>query len=309
MCLDALAAQRRLPNDVMVVVRPDDLLTHDALRARPDDSLPWRIVPVEAPGLVAARNAGLAACRAGIVAFCDDDTRPHADWVERILGHFVRDAELGGLGGRDWCHDGESFDTGCRDVVGRFQWFGRAIGNHHLGRGTPREVQFLKGANMSYRTEAVNALRFDARLRGRAAQAHDDFAFSLAVGRSKWRLVYDPAVAVDHYCFSRDQPRPYVSTSALSDAQAYIDSVYNYVLVTWGGLPLLSKPIFLIWSLLVGIRPYPGVLQAVRFAPSQKGLIWRKFVLCQRGSLAAYGTLLSQPWVTRVVALNPQRAG
>lgn len=49
------------------------------------------------------------------------------------------------------------------------QWFGRIIGNHHLGVGLPQKVDFLKGANMSYRAQVLATLRFDTRLRGAGA--------------------------------------------------------------------------------------------------------------------------------------------
>jgi len=76
-------------------------------------------------------------------------------------------------------------------------WFGRVIGNHHLGVGEPRET-CCKGVNMNYRRAAIANLRFDQRLWGPGAQAHNDMAFSLAVRRG-WKLIYDPRVAVDHY--------------------------------------------------------------------------------------------------------------
>ena len=39
-------------------------------------------------------------------------------------------------------------------TVGRVQWWGRRMGNHHLGAIAPVEVEWLKGANMSFRREA-----------------------------------------------------------------------------------------------------------------------------------------------------------
>ena len=178
--LAGLVAQTRLPDDVILVVRPSDLATHEAMAARVPDGLPWRIVPVHEPGLVAARNAGLAAQHCDVVAFCDDDTVASPEWLARILPHFD-DPAVGGVGGRDRCHDGTGFDDRQRQVVGHLQWWGRAIGNHHLGFGAARRVDFLKGANMSYRAEAVRGRWFDTRLRGKGAQADDDLSFSLSV--------------------------------------------------------------------------------------------------------------------------------
>jgi GT2 family glycosyltransferase len=288
-CLTALAAQTRPADEVIVVIRDDDVATRDALAARGRGTMPLRIVAMPTQGVVAARNAGLAACRSDVVAFCDDDTRAQPDWVARILAHFARDPELGGLGGRDRCHDGERFDDRARDVVGRIQWYGRTIGNHHLGHGAPREVRFLKGANMSFRLDATAGLAFDDRLRGRRIQAHEDFAFSMAVRRVGWKLLYDPAVALDHYALRRDQARrTYVAGRSLADAQDYFDQSYNYALALWDELPAPGRAVFAAWSLLVGTRVHPGLLQTVRLTPGEGRAIWRKFALCQRAIAAVY---------------------
>ncbi len=291
-CLEALARQTRLPDDVMLVVRPTDVATHAALEAHPRRNLPWRIVPSPRAGLVAARNAGLQACQSDIVAFCDDDTCAHPEWVARILKRFASEPTLGGVGGRDHCHDGTKFDQRRRVTVGYLQWFGRAIGNHHLGFGAPRRVHFLKGANMSFQMEAIGPLRFDDRLRGQGAQPHDDLAFSLAVARRGWVLVYDPLVTLDHYAYRQDQPRPYVATRRLDDPQAYADACYNYVLAIWGSLSLFGRLASLFWLPLVGMRVCPGLLQAVRLTPTQGIISWRKFAIAQRSVMQACRLLI-----------------
>ncbi len=296
-CLEALVTQARLPDDVIIVVRADDYATRDALSARVADALPIHVVRVEVAGVVAARNAALAACRSDVIAFCDDDTCAHADWVERIIVHFADDPELGGLGGRDHCHDGVQFDERKSAVVGRVLWYGRTLGNHHLGYGPPREVHFLKGANMSFRLEATNGICFDTRLRGRKIQAHEDFGFSMAVRRAGWKLLYDPAVALDHYAFSRDQVhRTYVATKSLSNAEDYFDQCYNYTLAVIDELSAVRRAAFVVWSFLIGTRAHPGILQTARLTPSEGKAVWRKFLLCQRAIVSVcIGKLALQP--------------
>ena len=197
-CLLALPAQRRAPEEVIVVARADDAATQALLATAEIRALPWlRPVTVTQPGVVAARNAALDACRSDVVAMIDDDTVPHPDWLERLLAHYA-DPAVGAVGGRDRCHDGTQFDEARAAPVGRLQWFGRPIGNHHRGHGAVRPVDFLKGANMSFRAEAVATLRFDRRLRGRGAGPHEDLAFSLAVRRAGWQVLNDPRATVDH---------------------------------------------------------------------------------------------------------------
>lgn len=291
-CLAGLAGQRRRPDDVMVVARESDAATLDALRTRRPDGLPLRVLTVSAPGKIHALNVGLDACRTDVLTIADDDTVARPEWLERIFDHFAADPTLGGLGGRDRCHDGDGFDDRRRHVVGKLQWFGRTIGNHHLGYGGPREVDLLKGANMSYRAEAFAALRFDTRLRGRGAQPHEDLAFSLAVRRAGWKLLYDPAALVEHYAGWREEPRYYVGGTKLADSAGFFDNCFNNAVALWGTLTPVRRVAYTVWVLLVGTRVLPGVVQAVRMTPGEGTGAWRKLLLCQRAHLAAYLLLL-----------------
>jgi cellulose synthase/poly-beta-1,6-N-acetylglucosamine synthase-like glycosyltransferase len=202
-CLDALKKQARPPDEVLVVVRDNDAKTWAMLEDISLGHLTLRAVAVTTPGYAAALNAGLDATRGDIITITDDDTAPRPDWLARIENHFQADPRVGGVGGRDWVREGDRVHDEARVVVGKVQWFGRMVGNHHLGVGPPREVDILKGANMSFRRAAVEGIRVDERLRGTGAQPRADYAFCLVVKRAGWRLIYDPAVAVDHYAAPR----------------------------------------------------------------------------------------------------------
>ena len=86
-CLLALQRQQRLPDEVIVVARPEDDATHERL-ADPSvgGALPLRIVPVDVPGQVAALNQGLDSATGDVVAITDDDAAPRADWLARRNG-------------------------------------------------------------------------------------------------------------------------------------------------------------------------------------------------------------------------------
>lgn len=291
-CLQALAKQQRLPDDVIVTVRDIDEQTRRFIAGCSGLPFPLRMIDLAAiPGLVAARNAALDACRTDIMAFLDDDTAPHPDWAARVVEHFVADTNLGGLGGKDRLHDGTCFNDGRTDRVGQVQWFGRVVADHHLGHGAPRRVQMLKGANMSFRANAFARIRFDTRLRGTGAQPNDDLTFSLAMRREGWTLRYDPAVAVDHYSGSTEQVRHYVDIAAVRDVQGFRDFAFNEVVALWDEFPLWRRGVFAIWSVLVGTRVCPGLVQAVRFTPRLGLASWQRFALAQRGKLDAVRTL------------------
>jgi glycosyltransferase involved in cell wall biosynthesis len=109
-CLDALKQQTKAPARVVVVRRDVDAATVAMLTAYDAASLPMVIRVVTAPGVVAALNEGLEAATGDIVAMTDDDAAPHPDWLERIAGHFLVNARVGGVGGRDHIFQGERRD-------------------------------------------------------------------------------------------------------------------------------------------------------------------------------------------------------
>src|SRR4029078_12955747 len=128
-----------------------------------------RKVVVGEPGQVAALNLGLKQSQGDIIAITDDDAVPHPHWLEYIEGHFKRDPMIGAVGGREYVYRGAHLVDEKKRRVGVVQWFGRAIGNHAAGFGNVREVEILKGANMSYRRKAIEGLLFYRRLRGDGA--------------------------------------------------------------------------------------------------------------------------------------------
>ena len=282
-CLAALAAQTAAPREVLVVVRDGDAASAQALIAarHAHPRLRLRVVPVREPGQVAALNAGVDAASGEVVAITDDDAAPRPDWVARVVEHFAADPALGGLGGRDWMRIVGLLDRGVAHTVGRLQWVGRVVGRHHLGAGAPREVEVLKGANMSYRRAALAGVRFDARLRGSGAQVHNDLALSLAVGRVGWKLLYDPAVAVDHYPAPRhDEDQRHAFNPA-----AVRNMVHNETLVLLEHLRGVRRVAYALWAPLVGTREAPGLAQWLRFLPSQRGAAGRKLAASLAGRL------------------------
>lgn len=266
-CLLALQRQQRLPDEVIVVARPEDDATHERL-ADPavGGVLPLRLVPVDVPGQVAALNKGLDSANGDIVAITDDDAAPRPDWLARIEAAFLSDPRVGAVGGRDWVHEKGRVLDESRELVGQLTLSGKIVGNHHLGVGGAREVDMLKGANMSYRRAAIERLRFDTRLRGAGAQVHNDMGFSMHVQREGWKLVYDPSIAVDHFPAERfdDDRRDAASLNAISNG------AYNLHLILREHLPPLRREIAWWWWTLVGTRVYPGFAHVLLSLPGAR---------------------------------------
>jgi glycosyltransferase involved in cell wall biosynthesis len=94
-CLTALAAQTYPPSAFEVIVVDDGSSAPlDALVDRFADRLQARVIRQERLGAAAARNSGIAAARAPVLAFTDDDCRPDRDWLSRLAERFQRSGDL-----------------------------------------------------------------------------------------------------------------------------------------------------------------------------------------------------------------------
>jgi GT2 family glycosyltransferase len=292
-CLSALKTQERPPDDVLLIVRTEDRETPDRVRSFPPDDLRIRMLTTDVPGTVHAHNLGIENCSTDILAMIDDDTEPQPQWLRIILEHFQNDPTLGGLGGRDRCFEGSAFIDERRAPVGKMQWFGRCIGNHHTGYGPIRECDILKGANMSFRAAALEHARCDTRLRGTGAQPNEDVSLALAVQRQGWKIAYDPAALVHHFPGAREEVRHYCGQAKVKNAEEYKVFAYNEVVGIWDSLTPLRKIAFVLWSALVGTRICPGLVQAFRFTPSLRLQSWYRFYLAQQAKFEAVYDL---PW-------------
>ncbi|AFZ13616.1 glycosyl transferase family 2 [Crinalium epipsammum PCC 9333] len=281
-CLQALCNQTRLPDEVLVVIRDTDVETKTLLESFNLTPFPLQTIIVNVPGVVAAMNVGWDKTQGDIIVSTDDDAAPHSDWLAKIETYFLSDQQIAGVGGRDWQYQGSHLkEEGTPRTVGKVQWFGRVIGNHHLGTGKAREVDVLKGVNMGFRRAAIQGLHFDERMRGMGAQVNFEMAFALPLRRRGWKIIYDPSVAVDHYPaqrFDEDQiHRGQFSAIALSNI------AHNETLALLEYLSPIQRIIFLIWAVVIGTRECPGLVQVLRFLPSRRFLIVRKWLATING--------------------------
>ncbi len=284
-CLAALRAQTHLPDEVLVIARPEDDATARrlAIEMKSANGFTLRVIDTGAGGQVAALNRGLEAAQGDIIAITDDDAAPRPDWTARIVTAFAHDTRLGAIGGRDWVHEKGRVLDASREEVGVIRRTGRIVGNHHLGVGAARRVRMLKGANMSYRRVAVAMLRFDTRLRGAGAQVHNDMAFSMSVERAGWHVMYDPLIAVDHFPAERfdDDRRDAQTLNALEDA------AYNFHLILSEQLASFDREVAWLWYALIGTRVYPGAVHALAAARFGLPRAWQRWRAVRRGAYEA----------------------
>ncbi len=284
-CLAALAVQTRVPDEVVVGVRRDDDATVAVVAAARAGGLPVRAATTDAPGVVAAMQAALNAATGDVIALTDDDARPRAGWTAGLLACLDTAPDVAGAGGRDW----QPFERGDAHRVGVVQWFGRLIGSHHLGAGAARDVDVLKGVSCAYRAPLLRAVGFDARLHGTGAQLHWELGVCLPLRRAGWRLVYDPAIAVDHDVAPRHDA-DLLHRGVFAEAPL-VDAVHNetIALLEWRGG--VARAVFVAWALLVGTGESPGVAQCVRRLLQGDALAIRRWRATLAGRLAGLATV------------------
>jgi glycosyltransferase involved in cell wall biosynthesis len=113
-CLPTLLAQRRAPDELVVV---DSSSNDDTARLVSQWMAPYPVRLVRQPheGVAAARNAGLAAAAHDIIAFVDDDVLLEPECLELLEFCFLRDPNVGIAGGSIY-----HMECGREDVVARF---------------------------------------------------------------------------------------------------------------------------------------------------------------------------------------------
>ena len=245
-CLEGLAAQTRPALEIIVARPATDEQSATVVGRHPAVT----DVPIAEASNMAGLEAGTAQARGDVVCLIDDDAVPHPDWLERMAAHFG-DSTVGAVGGRDR-QPGSAPRPGL--AVGLISPWGKLIGNHHLGEGAARQVDVLKGVNMAVRRDL---LALPVGLRGGGTQDHFEVAMGLWVARNGARVIYDPAVSVDHFPAPRvDGTRRFSVDSPLARASAF-NLVYGIVSLRPG--IAVRRTLF---GLLVGDRGCPGLLRA-----------------------------------------------
>jgi glycosyltransferase involved in cell wall biosynthesis len=208
-CLRALGAQTVRPSLELVIV--DDGSTDSTSDvAREHGTTVIRHDTCR--GLSAARNSGIRAASAPIVAFLDDDCEPDSDWAARIIASFHGDIlALGGALaiprktglmisylGRHNPLDPQELDLAKSGNLTYRLWLYLKRQWQSPQRQGRREVFSFAGGNMSVRRSALLRVGgFDERIR--FGGDDDDLFRRLARAFPGTPLVFDPDVRVVHH--------------------------------------------------------------------------------------------------------------
>lgn len=280
-CLEGLASQTVPPRQVYVVVRDTDAIT------RPIIDL-WALsIPVQglttyAPGVVAAMAVAANNIEAPLMALIDDDAVPPPAWLERLSALVLsKGAEI--VCGRDIIagQPAKTSDT----PVGMLCWYGKPVGNHHVGAGCVRRVDLFKGVNVMFRTSYF-LLPAPGLLRGSGAEVSWEIVSSRRATLRGATILYDPAIAVLHTPAPRwDEDRRDSPTG-----RAVRDQSHNTFVATTLYTSGLQVLVVLLYRLLIGMRAEPGLIRAMIAVTRGESAVVRRLPASLWGTLLGLRT-------------------
>ena len=287
-CLTSLAAQTRLPDEIIVVMRDTDAASHLSFSgfasSWPHPRNKLLATYVSEPGFLPPILEGKKRAKGDIVCFIDDDAEAFTDWLQRLECHYSHE-EVGGVGGR--CvniYDGAEVKYPVADEVGHFYWFGRCVGNMYKDfvSSAPQQVDFFMGGNMSYRRDALDKIVMDSSL-NRSVAFHYEVDVGLQVKALGYNLIYDPLMRIKHY----SAPRPEDGLRTRNTDSIFWYS-HNLLHITLKHVKGWRRICAIGYGFLVGDRMAWGLVSAIVDTLQNRRFIWiREIVPSFGGKLRA----------------------
>ncbi len=193
-CLNSLSKQTLQPNEVILVLDPNEKLIQ-YYSSRIHNSV--KIVVSKSKGLSNARNAGVKSAKGDIVAFIDDDAVADKDWLKNLTRNYASPNFLGagGLIEPLWAN-------------GRPAWFPEEL-DWVVGctyKGLPQKKCYVRnpiGCNMSFRKRVFDEIGYFKSNIGRSGQTlfgseEAEFSSRLLTQIPQAKIIYDPSAVVYH---------------------------------------------------------------------------------------------------------------
>lgn len=217
--LQSLFAQKRLPDELIIVDSSDQKTVEDYLKST---AMPFPIKYVQSTaGLTLQRNIGIASSMGDFLCFFDDDVDLDKNYLLSIEKIFLRDTQIniGAVGGRIKNLDGNSPLTfrykverfifkSIRDIFGlvelgngKFRLSGMPTFPHRLEDAGFCET--LTGCCMAFRREVFDEIKFDENLPGYGLM--EDVDISKQTLESGYKIFYEPAASLIHKVSPRNR--------------------------------------------------------------------------------------------------------
>lgn len=207
-CIESILTQTLLPEEILVVDGSHITALELELKRHFDKKAKVTYIHTR-PGLTYQRNVGIEASHQDIIVFLDDDVILDKDYLKEIMAVFESDIE-GKVGGVT----GEIIGTKANNFVRRILSFGFQIfatvfllSRYGDGKFQPSgfptvfrsgtvdkitKVEYLVGANMSFRRKIFDEFRFDEK-----SPYWDDDDIAYRVSR-KYQNIYTPFAKLVH---------------------------------------------------------------------------------------------------------------
>ncbi|MFH1189377.1 MAG: glycosyltransferase [Candidatus Omnitrophota bacterium] len=271
-CIESLLKQRRLPDEIVVVVTAGDTDTYEMLekhQATRPAACPIKIASIVPLNIVYAENKGCEAAKGDIICFIDDDAVAPENWIEAMLRHYEGDPSVGGVGGPVISVVGDTPIIEYTDIFSRMTWFGRRITNTAKIPVKTQEVHILRGANMSFRREAM--VRFDEHLLPYWRRFEDDLC--LSIRERGYKLICDPALGVLHY-----DTKSHAGKKIDQTPETIIGLHHNSMYVKLKHCKGIGKMIAFLYEFIWGDLKNPGFFQFIGYGIKHRS--WRSFSDC-----------------------------
>lgn len=193
-CLERLRRQTHLPEQIIVVDGSADDRTRSVC-----SEFPEALYLRNEAGLghmTRSRNIGLRQATGEIIAFLDDDSFAHPDWLEELLKPYAHPA-VGAVGGRA-LRDQPGEDKQGVDQIGRLLPNGELTGNFAADPGRDLPVDHIMGCNMSFRRRVLDQLGGFPELYPGVSGVREDTGVCFRVRAAGHKLVFAHRAVVDH---------------------------------------------------------------------------------------------------------------
>jgi GT2 family glycosyltransferase len=264
-CLDSIAAQTLLPQEIVIVDASDTFeLTKRLDTWSGRDKFKVSYIHSE-PGLTLQRNIGARASSGDVVFFIDDDIVLENEYVAEICKIFENDPaqQVGGVMG-DIYENAEE-----RKRIGRWQRFVRSLfflddygngkfrlsGRHTIPLGLDKiqPTEYLSGGQVAYRRRVLDELTFDENLEGYGLMEDDDFSYRVS---RRYRNVYTPFAKCRHL---------HSSTERLSRREFKKMALNHHTYLFRKNVPKTLPHRFAFWLSILGLSAKPLLERPVRF--------------------------------------------
>ncbi len=238
--LQSVQRQTLYPTEILIVDGSTNCDTEQLLQENQFNNMRYFLVSDSFRGLTKQRNYGLekVASDIDIIAFLDDDTELLPNYFEELIGTFVADATISGVGGvaineNNWSliAPGKNYDPrryiefqdyiykeGQRNVVRNYLGLQSNLGpgkmpdySHGKTCGFPLngkmyEVDLLVGMSFAFHKKVFDSLRFSTYFEGYGLYEDADFSIrALAFGKN----VINTKLQLNHYHHPSGRPNQY----------------------------------------------------------------------------------------------------